>query len=103
MGFYPDRSENPKGRLGRGVGQLVYSILKAHIAYRARSTQMGYGMIGKEGFTTEVAMPWTPLGIVRNAWLLDLWLSMGSVIFEAGLDLNLLNIDGLSKFTQLES
>lgn len=67
MGFYPDRSENPKGRLGRGVGQLVYSILKAYIAYRARSTQKGYGMIRKEGFTTEAAMPWTPLGVVRNA------------------------------------
>lgn len=82
---------------------MVYFILKAHIAYSAWSTQMGDGVVGKEGFTTEVAMPWTPLGVVRNAWLLVLWSAMGSVIFEAGLDLNLLNADGLSMFTQLES
>lgn len=82
---------------------MLYCILKAHIAYSAWPTQMGDGVVGKEGFTTEVAMPWTPLGVVRNAWLLDLWSAMGSVIFEAGLDLYLLNADGLSKFTQLES
>lgn len=84
MGSHPNRGENPKGRLGSGAGQLAYFILKGLIACSAQLTQMGYGMMRKDGFTTEMAMPWTTVEVVRNAWLLDLWPTIGSIIFEAG-------------------
>lgn len=64
-------------------------------------TQMGHGMVRKDGFRDGSALAHS--GGSQNAWPLDLWPAVGSIIFGAGLDLSLLSADGLSKFTQLES
>lgn len=65
-------------------------------------TQMGEGMVESAGFKTETPVPRTTLGVVRSTcfWLA---VSRGGLSVEAGLDFDLLDVDGLSRLAQLES